>query len=123
MRQPKGRWRIPAKTVIRPAPILCLVLCVVASGYAQDYFVAPSGRDTNDGSLKAPFRTVQRAVNNMTAGDVCHIRGGRYHESVRLEGLRGTVAAPVVIKAYTKLRWLRTQSPPTARRTPGWIPI
>jgi len=36
----------------------------------------------------------------MKAGDTCHLCAGRYHESVKLDGLRGTAAAPIVIKAY-----------------------
>ncbi|NQT89431.1 DUF1565 domain-containing protein, partial [bacterium] len=85
---------------MRRIPILCLFLCAAAKGYARDAFVAPSGRDANDGTLNAPFRTVQKAVDTMAAGDVCHVRAGHYHESVKLEGLRGTVEAPIVIKAY-----------------------
>lgn len=90
-----------ARTMDRSALILCLLLSAVADGSARGYFVAPSGRDTNDGALDAPLRTVQKAVDTMAAGDVCHVRAGRYHESVKLEGLHGTVAAPVVIRAYT----------------------
>ena len=46
------------------------------------YFVAPSGSDTNPGTIGAPFRTIQRAANVAGTGSTVDIRGGVYRETV-----------------------------------------
>ena len=55
------------------------------------YYVSPTGSDEHDGSLKAPFRTVQRALasTRRAAGSkpVIVLRGGTYFlpQTIRLE--------------------------------------
>ncbi|WP_189040526.1 RICIN domain-containing protein [Micromonospora sonchi] len=56
------------------------------------YYVAPSGSDTNPGTITSPFRTVQRArdavrtVNaNMTGDIYVYLRGGSYPVSSTIE--------------------------------------
>ncbi|MBT3227661.1 MAG: T9SS type A sorting domain-containing protein [Candidatus Marinimicrobia bacterium] len=53
---------------------------------ATEYFVAPSGSNTNSGTLEAPYASIQFAANSMQFGDVCIIRGGTYHEEVVVSG-------------------------------------
>ncbi|MEO5715579.1 MAG: right-handed parallel beta-helix repeat-containing protein [Luteolibacter sp.] len=45
---------------------------------AKDYYIAPDGKDTNAGSLTAPFATIQRSQKSVGPGDTVFIRGGTY---------------------------------------------
>ena len=46
--------------------------------FATEYYVAPTGSDSNAGSLAAPFATVQKGVDTAGAGDTVWLRGGTY---------------------------------------------
>ena len=62
--------------------VICLAFALPVG--ATDYYVSPSGNDTfGDGTQGRPFRTIQRAANDMWAGDTCHVANGEYNEMVR----------------------------------------
>ena len=62
------------------------VLFVTARvGRAVEYFVAPGGDDGGPGSASKPFRTIQKAADLMTPGDVCTIRAGTYRRTIRVK--------------------------------------
>jgi parallel beta-helix repeat protein len=42
------------------------------------YYVSPTGSDTDSGTVKAPFQTVQRAQTATVPGDIVYIHGGNY---------------------------------------------
>ncbi|MGN1319004.1 MAG: dockerin type I domain-containing protein [Lachnospirales bacterium] len=44
----------------------------------NSFFVATDGSDTNDGSISAPFKTVQKALDSVKAGQTIYVRGGTY---------------------------------------------
>jgi parallel beta helix pectate lyase-like protein/uncharacterized protein DUF1565 len=46
------------------------------------YYVAPSGSDANPGTKRAPWRTIQRAVNALGPGKAAVVRAGTYAERV-----------------------------------------
>jgi hypothetical protein len=48
-----------------------------ASG--KTYYVATDGNDTNNGSIDAPWATVQHAADAVAAGDTVLVRGGVYN--------------------------------------------
>ena len=80
---------------------LLAVGCVFAvKSQAAVYYVSTSGANTNDGSLAHPWRTVQNAANNITAGDVVNIRAGTYHERVTVDTVLGTATQPIVFQKY-----------------------
>jgi hypothetical protein len=78
------------------------------------YFVSPRGSNANPGTLKQPFRTVERARDAVRAlhrgadasGPVTvYLRGGTYTLAAPLEFRSedgGTAAGPVTYKAYLK---------------------
>jgi hypothetical protein len=68
-----------------------LLLFAPSPAGAVDYFVSPSGSDTNPGTIESPFRTLGRAVQFLGPGDTCYLRAGTYRERVRLtrSGLPG----------------------------------
>ncbi|MBN1607253.1 MAG: hypothetical protein JW940_11515 [Polyangiaceae bacterium] len=43
-----------------------------------DYYVAPTGSDSNPGTLDEPFATLQEGADVAAAGDTVYIRGGTY---------------------------------------------
>lgn len=47
-----------------------LLLCM-STLQAADYYVAPSGDDTNSGAIDAPFQTIAKASSVMIGGDSC----------------------------------------------------
>ncbi len=46
--------------------------------WAATYYVAPTGKDENSGSLNQPFATLQKGHDMASAGDTVYIRGGTY---------------------------------------------
>lgn len=79
------------------ASILSLVvffLFSISNIKAADYYVSTSGSDSNAGTLASPWRTIQKAVNTVKAGDKVLIRGGTYQEQLWI-GTSGTQSSPV----------------------------
>ena len=107
-----GGWTQPSYVIAQGAP-LTGTFASVPGGFVVDYtatqatlrsiaayFVAPSGKDTNNGlSVAAPFATIQKAATMMVAGNTCLIRGGVYRETITLPR-SGTAAAPITFAAY-----------------------
>ena len=44
--------------------------------FGTDYYVSPFGNNNNSGTLTHPFKTIQKAADNVEAGDVVNIIGG-----------------------------------------------
>jgi hypothetical protein len=63
------------------------------------YYVSNSGDDTNPGTMAQPFRTIQKGVDKLTAGDTLYVRGGTYNESVILRN-SGTANKQIGLEAY-----------------------
>lgn len=65
-----------------------LLICIIAAGLSHtalafegddgDYYVAPWGNDSNDGSIYSPFATLDQAQSAASAGDLIYLRGGTY---------------------------------------------
>jgi hypothetical protein len=65
--------------------LLCLVLLnsfpVLA---ASNYYVAPTGSNSNPGTEAQPWLTIQKAAGAAAAGDTIYIKAGTYHERVKI---------------------------------------
>ncbi len=59
-----------------------LLFLTTNSIYANTYFVATSGNDTNPGTEIQPWKTIQKAANTLIAGDTVFIKAGVYNERV-----------------------------------------
>lgn len=66
---------------------------------AANYYVSKSGNDSNDGSVSAPFLTLQKAAETLVAGDTCYIREGVYEETLQPTN-SGTSEAPITFTAF-----------------------
>lgn len=63
------------------------------------YFVALNGSDGNNGSLTAPWRTIQKAMNSATPGSIVNIRAGTYSERLFLN-VSGTENKTITFQPY-----------------------
>jgi parallel beta-helix repeat protein len=63
--------------------LFCLAFCFTLSSFAQtnDYYVSPSGSDSNDGSQANPWATIDHASSALSlgaSGTVVHVLPGNY---------------------------------------------
>ncbi len=62
----------------------------------------PNASDNNPGTEALPFKTIQKAVTLVQAGDTILIKPGTYHELVEFNGSRhaqGTASHPIVVQS------------------------
>jgi CARDB/Right handed beta helix region len=88
---------------MRLLTLLLAALVILSAAVGADaaplrtLYVATTGNDGNDGSLGAPWRTLQRAANLVRAGDQVVVRPGRY-AGFNLT-TSGTATNPIVFSA------------------------
>ncbi len=88
--------------IIQKLMIVLLLLNTCQQLFANNYFVSPVGNDeTGDGSIDAPFVSIEKACDFVGAGDTIFMRGGVYNfqQLVNSES-NGTNANPIVICNY-----------------------
>ncbi len=78
--------------------IFFLYSIFVLSASAATYYVATNGSDSSAGTASFPFRTIQKAINVVTAGDVIQVRGGVYSPVIISKS--GAQNQPIVLQAY-----------------------
>jgi hypothetical protein len=66
---------------------IVLVLCVFIAflGNAHTYYVSKTGKNTNPGTINAPYKTIQHAINRLHPGDICIVREGTYRETIHFK--------------------------------------
>lgn len=92
------------------AILLFLTLSSIAS--AANYYISPSGNDSNNGTIDSPFFTLNKAWSVARAGDVIYARGGiyRFNSRQNLTGKSGTSSDTIRIEAYDGERPVFTKS-------------
>lgn len=65
----------------------------------EGYFVSSQGSDDNPGTVKQPFKTIQKCADVVEPGSTCWIRKGTYREKVRPQ-ISGTESKPITFAAY-----------------------
>lgn len=119
----RGRHGHPRRTALS---VFLLLLGLITLGIpitsAQatgvSYYVAPTGSDSNPGTLGKPFKTVEKGLRTVRAGDTLLLRGGIYSERIRSVNMApGSISAPITVRAYADERpvirgllWLRNTS-------------
>jgi len=81
-----------------PTPTPTTTLTPAPTPISQ-YFVSNTGSDSNPGTLSQPFKTIQKGIDSLAAGNTLYVRGGIYNETV-IESISGTSSAPIVISSY-----------------------
>ncbi len=75
-----------------------LLLCLPAVLMAKNYYVATNGKNTNAGTLQAPFATLTHAQSLVEPGDTVFIRGGIYKPvEADIMGVRESIYACVFL--------------------------
>ena len=59
-------------------------------------YVSPNGNDANSGSAELPFKTFNKAVSVLAAGDTLQVMAGTYGETLTLSK-SGTENAPITV--------------------------
>lgn len=79
---------------------LIALILLTQQALAKTYYVdAQSGNDNNSGATTAsPFRTIQKAVGVLRAGDTCLVQPGVYNETVYVS-VSGISNSPIVFQA------------------------
>ncbi len=79
-----------------------LALMPFSMAPAATFHVAPGGSDSADGSISAPWATLQRAVDErtLTGGDCIYVRGGTYQQRVTLTRSGTDAAHPITVAAF-----------------------
>ena len=68
----------PLQPWLQPLIIAGLGLFASKSAFATEYYVAPTGSDSDPGTIDKPFGTLQKGADTAVAGDTVWIRGGTY---------------------------------------------
>lgn len=70
-----------------------------ASG--QPWYVSPSGSDSNPGTLTSPFKSIEKAVTVVKAGESVYLRGGTYYLTATVTlGKNGAENSRISLLAY-----------------------
>ncbi len=92
-----------------------LAALLLASCQPKDIYVSPDGSDDADGSIKAPYATIAKALGKVRAGTTIYLRGGTYKPTtadimstemkefygcVYKLGQSGTAEKPITITNY-----------------------
>ncbi|WML35791.1 DUF1565 domain-containing protein [Clostridium sp. OS1-26] len=72
----------------------------VYASAGKTYYVSPQGNDSYDGSFEKPYKTIQKALDELKPGDTLEIRGGIYHETTDVYNKKGSSDAWFTIKNY-----------------------
>ena len=80
---------------------LILILLLTAAAIADDYYVSPTGSDSNTGTIDYPFAAIPTAISAASAGDTIYLRAGTYSYSSKISiSCDGTSAAMYTMQAY-----------------------
>jgi len=73
-----------ANVMQRSFIMIAVFFSLISSSWAATtYFVANNGNDLNNGtSISTPFKTIQKAMGKVVAGDTVYVRGGTYREEI-----------------------------------------
>ncbi|CUA66863.1 hypothetical protein RSOLAG22IIIB_00312 [Rhizoctonia solani] len=68
---------------------------------ATAIYVSPTGNDSAAGTLAAPLKSIQRAIDKAVAGDTIYLRGGTYALTTNLQITKsGTASAKYTLTNY-----------------------
>ncbi|GAA4875910.1 hypothetical protein GCM10023310_64510 [Paenibacillus vulneris] len=59
---------------------LAALFVITSSAFAANYYISPTGSDSNSGTESAPFKSIMKAQSAASSGDTVYIRGGVYDD-------------------------------------------
>ncbi len=75
------------------------IIFLSAQSIQAQYYVSPSGTDSNPGTLQLPFKTIQKAADIILAGETCFIMKGEYRETITPVN-NGSADNPILFTNY-----------------------
>lgn len=81
--------------------VLLIPSVKAAEGRDSVYYVAPTGDDSNIGTLEAPWKTIQKAADTLVAGETVFVRGGVYKEFVTIKNSGSKEGGYISYKAFS----------------------
>lgn len=94
-------WQNAVKFLPAAATLAVVAFGAVAQAQATEWYVAPNGNASNNGTSGSPI-TLEKALSSGSParpGDTIWLRGGTYLGSYRSD-LTGSASAPITIRAY-----------------------
>jgi hypothetical protein len=83
------------------AAAILLSVLVATPALAANYYVSPSGSDSNAGTQAAPWKTINYADTRVIAGDTVHLLPGTYTGCITTHA-NGTASAPITYISDTR---------------------
>ena len=102
----KGRSQKTSLLLVRMGLVFLVTLFLavlfqpssIASAADNNYYVSPTGSDTNVGTSSQPWKTIQKCANTLSAGSTCVVLQGTYDERVTMTR-SGSSGAPITFQA------------------------
>lgn len=77
------------------------IFLLLPSVLCATFYVSPTGSDSAAGTLAAPYKSIQVAVDKAVAGDSILLRGGTYSPTKNIQVKKsGTASARITLAAY-----------------------
>src|SRR5262249_56162761 len=90
----------------RPAPTPTPTPAPTPTAGANDFFVSPTGSDSNNGSASAPWATLQHAADSVRSGATVLVADGTYNQcgggTIVNISTSGTPSAPITFQSQNK---------------------
>lgn len=84
-------------------PFFILLSVCVPGAFGQpnsSFFVSKTGDDSNSGTQRTPWRTIQHAADTVRAGGTVNVRGGIYEERVRIKTSGNAADGYITFRSY-----------------------
>ena len=91
---------------MRRALHILVVAMTITSGtsavaFAQPWYVSATGSDSNTGTIASPFKSIEKAVSVVKAGETIYVRGGIFNLTATITlGKSGTASAGITLTSY-----------------------
>nr|WP_300004941.1 right-handed parallel beta-helix repeat-containing protein [Tissierella sp.] len=67
---------------------------------SSKYYVSSKGNNKNSGSINRPFKTIEKGISVLKAGDTLLVRGGTYKEKVNMKNSGSSSKGFITVKNY-----------------------
>ncbi len=91
--------RKPFHKQLISALFIAVFICPAIT-FAEKFYVATDGADTNNGSLAEPWLTIEHASSMLVAGDTVLVRAGTYNNSLCVQSSGNAVDGYITYMAY-----------------------
>jgi parallel beta-helix repeat protein len=90
--------------------LISLLYVFISITFAETYYVSMTGSDSDTGLIGHPWRTLQYAVNRLSAGDILIVEDGTY-TGFYMDRIKGTDSQRITITARNRLGAVINQPP------------